>query len=66
MKTGCIEQDIAQILADMALPENYSDSKRITQLVRNKDSLQKEHDALSEQWFALHEEIDCLEVSNGI
>ena len=66
LKTGRIEQDITQVLADMALPENYSDSKRITQLVRNKDFLQKEHDALSEQWFALHEEIDCLEVSNGI
>ena len=65
-KTGSIERDIARILTDMALPENYSDSKRITQLVRDKEALQKQHEALSENWFGLHEEIETLEASIGI
>jgi len=65
-KTGGIEQDMAQVLSDMALPENYSDSKRITQLVKNKEALQKQHDELTDRWFGLHEDIDSLEASLGI
>jgi len=61
-----LEKTIAGKLVDMSLPENYSDSVRITRLVKERDMLQEQHDALSDQWLELNGEIDSMEASLGI
>ncbi len=55
------QRQINQIDADMALPENYSISTKITALAKRKEELLALHDSLSEQWFDLSSEIEEMQ-----
>lgn len=65
-QTEAVERQISHINAKMALPENYSDSEKITMLVKSLKEHELLHESLSQQWFNLHEEIESLEGAHAV
>jgi ATP-binding cassette subfamily F protein 3 len=60
-----IDGKVKQVMLDMSLEENYSDSMKITSLLSKKENLEHRHHEMEAQWFSLQDEIESLEAELG-
>ena len=50
--------EIARVDEDMSKSENYSDSVKISRLVKRKEELDRQMESLNEQWFSISSELE--------
>ncbi len=50
--------EIARVKEEMSKSENYSDSVKISRLVKRKEELDRQMESLNEQWFSISSELE--------
>lgn len=50
--------EIARVEEEMSKSENYSDSVKISRLVKRKEELDRQMESLNEQWFSISSELE--------
>ena len=60
-----LEGKIKELEAEMEKPAVYSDIKRVTQVMRDKQQAEGQKTAVEDAWFALSSELDQLKAETG-
>ena len=65
-ENGLLQDKIEALEAKMADPSVYSDIKKITAIMQQKEAQQKQKDQGEEQWFAISEELETLKKETNV